>query len=803
MLIGTDEGLTLLDLNPLLSSTAPLRTSAQPSLSDASIHPLWTGLGVLQLEVILERSTLSISAAGGAPVGLVIGLVKPEGGGEVELRMWSLAALSNLARWKVFNESSPPLDLSSPSSASNASPTTSIEGKRSSRSYIKSLFSSSPTSPVDTKGKGKARAFPSASAAIPTPLRETTDEEEGFVVLGDSAQDSRGHSRIRSSISDTSTTAAAPTTADSETRFFVPPSSHPVARLSSESLRPSSISSSLGRTTPTPTSPSNTNANLSLPLSWANSSIRFPLPKNATPILFFTLCRTPPPSPPSTPAHPRREAGIRERRSRAEKERQEEERREAGRVWLLVATSRTVYVYESGEGGQRRWRLRREFYAPATPKLLTLIRALPPHGPNSPPPLGLTRRDSARKSKRSTSPPPSSSTTSSSTDLPPDLTLYLTMRSKSVLINLVDSSVREVSLPPSSAPGHGRSGSTLQAASSLTARAVEVGKRKVEKMVEGRQGVPVGMRGEGGMGLVKGRKVGDGAGAGAVVGGGEEGGGGDWVGCQRLSMLLPGGGGGGRKEAEGERSRRRTDLLLLTKGSTTSIYPSPLPSFTPSLSATSSSSSTPLLPPSTLPTPLASFSFPLTSSSPLLGLTPLVRRDLKPSYAERGMQHLVLTAWTRSGVHVKEGVVDPFALGAGGGGRWFTPLDEFEKKVGESVLLSPSPSQPTTTTTERDGAPNDDDDDEELEGQASLDFGREILQLGVGGSVLHLPPPSSSRPALGDSEDSDDDEESEFGDGAARRAREEEEEEEVRRETEGGVFFCVRGVEDWGLKWVG
>lgn len=174
------------------------------------------------------------------------------------------------------------------------------------------------------------------------------------MVLGGTAGEMKGHSKNASSASSTLGADGASTPADSETRFL--PASQPAARLSSDSLRPSSISSSFGRTTPTPTSPSN--SNLSLPLEWATSSLRFPLPKGAGPILFFTLCRTPPSG---VEEHPRREPGIRERR-------RERERRERGRVWLMIATPRTVYLYESMEGGQRRWTLKREFYVSCSPR---------------------------------------------------------------------------------------------------------------------------------------------------------------------------------------------------------------------------------------------------------------------------------------------------------------------------------------------------------------------------------------------------------------------------------------------------
>ena len=100
VLVGTDEGLYLADLQPSLSSST-LRTTPAFGV-EASILSVWKGAGLLQVEVVVEPEPLVLRPST-APRGLVVGLVKLESG-ETELRMWSLAALANLARWRVHTE---------------------------------------------------------------------------------------------------------------------------------------------------------------------------------------------------------------------------------------------------------------------------------------------------------------------------------------------------------------------------------------------------------------------------------------------------------------------------------------------------------------------------------------------------------------------------------------------------------------------------------------------------------------------------------------------------------------------------
>lgn len=368
-----------------------------------------------------------------------------------------------------------------------------------------------------------------------------------------------------------------------------------------------------------------------------------------------------------------------------------------------------------------------------------------------------------------------------------------------MLINLVDSSVREVELPVatqaafgagggsnllapegSSSSHHSRSrsktsasassisstgaGSTLSAASSLTARALEVASGKVAALVEGKQGIPAGMRDSGMEGkLTKGRKV-DEFGAALSEAGASKGA--EWVGCTRMSVLL-----GGRGSARSSTAMGKPTLAhfyLLTKGSTTHVYPSPLPS-----------ASTPGTAP---PSPLTTFTFPLTSSSPLISVHPLLRiHSLKPAYRAKGLIHLVLLAYTRTGVHVKEGIVNP-SVAAGSSRTWFEPLSAYAGR-GELPLLE----------TREGPRQKEEEEGDELEGQASLDFGREVVRVCEGGPWVA----ERFGEGEGEGESSDDDDDDE-GVGEAEMERR-----EAQRVAGGGSFFFVKGVGDWGVQWLG
>jgi len=101
LLIGARQGLYLADLEPVLSSTAPLRTSPLPSstsTSPAKIVPIWTGLAVHHLDCFVEPANPRSDGA----KGLLLALVGNET--ELEIKMWSIAAIINLVKWRTYNE---------------------------------------------------------------------------------------------------------------------------------------------------------------------------------------------------------------------------------------------------------------------------------------------------------------------------------------------------------------------------------------------------------------------------------------------------------------------------------------------------------------------------------------------------------------------------------------------------------------------------------------------------------------------------------------------------------------------------
>lgn len=106
-------------------------------------------------------------------------------------------------------------------------------------------------------------------------------------------------------------------------------------------------------------SPSSPQEPDSLPVEWYNSHVKLPLPKPHTPILFFEISRMP----------------LRDLEDDAEGESEEEDtedlnneqlrrkrirEEERGKLFLLVATKSIVYLFESGAGDKRSWKLTRE-----------------------------------------------------------------------------------------------------------------------------------------------------------------------------------------------------------------------------------------------------------------------------------------------------------------------------------------------------------------------------------------------------------------------------------------------------------
>ncbi|GAA5896707.1 uncharacterized protein JCM6883_006989 [Sporobolomyces salmoneus] len=175
LLVGTVGGLYLVDLDPALSSSGPLRTSTlspsaanspTDSRSETRILPLWLGLGVHHLESFVEPAKPKSEGA----KGLIVMLVGNESGlGGLEIKMWSISAIINLVKWRTFNESSIPLDLTPAPALSSTTP-------GHSRTSSFSAFKQSILTSASPKGKGKQLSSdsPSPISASLTPTAEST-----------------------------------------------------------------------------------------------------------------------------------------------------------------------------------------------------------------------------------------------------------------------------------------------------------------------------------------------------------------------------------------------------------------------------------------------------------------------------------------------------------------------------------------------------------------------------------------------------------------------------------------------------
>ncbi|GJN91792.1 hypothetical protein Rhopal_004815-T1 [Rhodotorula paludigena] len=589
-------GLYLLDNQPI-SASSPLSTSA--TSSDARTLPIWSGLGVHHLELHVEPTRGSSTSLHGLAVGLVAGAH-----GQLEVRMWSLASLVNLAKWRAFDENSTALDLS-------------------------------PTTP---------------------------------------------------------------------------------------------------------------GARLELPLEWARSSIRLPVPHAAGPVLFFRLFRIPPaqssaPSAGNTrPDFARQESSESEDESddedddlspsqrRKKAEREAEERR----LFLCVATQRSAFVYESRPSEKRSWTLTKEFFAPATPKFVRLVRTSTATSPSSLPSLHKAQSRPSSTAFTSTSP------ASASFAHTPDLHLLLGLSHRIVLIRLADSTVHELVLPTlspasasrprsisgssssaaSAASHHRRAQASLSAAPARLASALGRAVERVSELVEGQRGVPAGMRGEEEGQLVKGRKMReDAADAAGRYGQGAEGEG-KWVGVEEVVLQLS----SKRRKRRGEGAEAERHFLLVTKGRTTYLLPSPLvlapaSSIVPGSASEGDERERDAL----VPLALHTFHWPASTAPParVLGF-------VSPLATNAAYSHLTLCAFSTTGVAVQE-----FALSHA------AALDAPRPNAGVVVPLSSVPHAPlvgshlsrlSSTTAPhlhdyRDAAAADSDPD--LSTSASLDFGRE------------------------------------------------------------------------------
>ncbi|KZP00128.1 hypothetical protein CALVIDRAFT_533777 [Calocera viscosa TUFC12733] len=193
LLIGTTEGLSVLDVLPRLHGEEPLGMST--GLDNAKSRELWTGCGVLQCALLEDASDLMLADP---DQGIVLALVSTthyDSTGRTEtvrhLRMYKLSSLVSLVKWTVTQKECPPIDLGK----SAAWDTTPTRKQRNRLSKMMNLLadgpdhipprSSSPQPPSRSQSlRGQPRPPPPAAGTSSSwdtvedlPLRWATDFE--------------------------------------------------------------------------------------------------------------------------------------------------------------------------------------------------------------------------------------------------------------------------------------------------------------------------------------------------------------------------------------------------------------------------------------------------------------------------------------------------------------------------------------------------------------------------------------------------------------------------------------------------
>ncbi|KAK4058197.1 hypothetical protein OIO90_000936 [Microbotryomycetes sp. JL221] len=647
-------GLYLVDLLPTMGLST-MRTSTVAT--ETQIYPLWSGLGVLQLDLHLEKED-----AAGQPLGVVTALVQNNAAQHSEIRMWSLNSLLNLARWRVYTEGSRCLSVQLPPSSTVNSPTSPQKHSGSiAKGFVKSFFS----------GKGKDKATKSASM-----------------------------SRDQSSEYDVSRRSTSETTDEL----------------------------------------------LAMPLEWFHSSLPLPLPRGHGPILFIRRTRLPCIN------------------SNVHTSTLRDERQADGWLFLLVATTRTIYVFESNSMEKRTWKLTKQLFSPSTPTDMELVRI----GSNS------------------------TSQASIAPDYPSDLALVLTMSTKAVLIYLNDSSVIELDLPSNNSQNSRlRSRSTVSATStisnksSLSLRASTIGTnalQHVTQFVEGSKNVPVEARGMERHSIALGKKLDEGL---MVEGSINNNSGGHveerWSGCTRLSIRLP--------------NRELIHLSLITKGQVTHLIAHQNPVANNAMSDSS------------MIKPLFTFNWSSTTST-ISTIYPLIRRQtLQPTYEQAGFVHLLLIAVTGNGIAAQEGLLDLPGLR-------HQLLQQQQQQPGQNIfnltkeplfrrlsmfgtdLTSPEWPMKTIQSESIDVVKEMD-----VQDVANVDFGRQLVGLTCGGPwfVDNL---QQTVKTTTDSQDINDDDDDKDEDERDCRIHERAID-YAEQSTRSGLFLSVQSLTDWNLFWLG
>ncbi|KAG8726783.1 hypothetical protein FRC12_023089, partial [Ceratobasidium sp. 428] len=144
ILLGTQRGLTVLDVLPSLHGARPAPSAARV-LEEAKPRDVWTGEGVWQLALLETHDT-----GGPNPQGTVLAVV----GAEVNehtvdrkgvepartIRMYNLASLTSLVKWSVTRKDAHPIDLRRPAGSNPAQPAATLKKHRPASSSVFSNF---------------------------------------------------------------------------------------------------------------------------------------------------------------------------------------------------------------------------------------------------------------------------------------------------------------------------------------------------------------------------------------------------------------------------------------------------------------------------------------------------------------------------------------------------------------------------------------------------------------------------------------------------------------------------------------
>ncbi|KDE05141.1 hypothetical protein MVLG_04482 [Microbotryum lychnidis-dioicae p1A1 Lamole] len=492
--------------------------------------------------------------------------------------------------------------------------------------------------------------------------------------------------------------------------------------------------------------PSSQSQLLALPLEWANASLVLPIPKSGGSLSFFKLCQVPvlTASSSSPPCKPRI------------------------CLYLIIATSKSIFILNSAppsssSGSSRKWTACREFYSPATPRFVDLVKTnsfLPSFRAGFP--TGTLPPRSARM-------------------VEDDLSLLLGMSSNIVLIRLVDSSVHEITIPIIRTRIHsrrssfsvsydslGQASSTLKMGRSVSLqRKARAGVERAASMLMNygkpsssmilRNSIPAGLSRDEARTLATGVKV-DEVGAARFGEGLGRGGDDGWVGYTPVE-------GEDRAEQAQLFTRGRVTYLVTARKSPGSALSSPQPDLAPMPATVQAGGEATCATMNVLHT----FVWPQIVRHVTISYIPAPTSG--STRAAEG-RHLVLLGFSATGVHAQEGHLCLPRI------AHYPSEDEISRPV-----WTPVSSAADILGTEG-----------EVEAEATLDFGRDVIYLGSRRSAAAPSSRVDGRPSeegaswWGNSSIRA----SNVGGTKSRLACSEAE--------KAGSFFAVQGVGDWSLK---